>query len=447
MCPPCGSGSAPSGSKRKTPATSCGWRTGTRWTSVGSNASRQRRRPTSRVARSEQLGKALALFRGEPLADFRYDAFASQEAARLDELRLAVIEERIQTELELGRHEEVVLELERLIAEHPLREGLRAQLMLALYRAGRQADALQAFQDARERAPRRARARPQPRAAAARAADPEPGPRARSPDAFAPARHPAAATKPSGIVTFLLTEAERSARELVRTVVGQHGGFDVRHGRRFRARRLRPRAGRGGRRGRYSAGDEERRAPPDRHQLGRSGRHGHGVHGVGRPRRGEHLERRARRADPPLADDARPPPRNAVGHDRSARPGRAPSDGPHGGSARCSSSSRPDLEREFPPPRSLETRPTNLPLQPTPLVGRDREIREVAELLRRPDARVVTLTGTGGTGKTRLAAAGCGRAPRRLPRRSLLRQPGAARESRPRPADRRSDPRRPRQRW
>ena len=64
----------------------------------------------------------------------------------------------------------------------------------------------------------------------------------------------------------------------------------------------------------------------------------------------------------------------------------------------------PDLEGEFPPPRGLEARPTNLPLQPTPLVGREREIREVVELVRGREARVVTLTGTGGTGKTRLAA-------------------------------------------
>src|SRR6185295_15201985 len=105
-------------------------------------------RADGRVARSEELTRALALFRGEPLADFRDEAFAGQEAARLDELRLAVVEERIQTELELGRHEEVTVELEQLAAEHPLREGLRAQLMLALYRAGRQAEALAAFQDA-----------------------------------------------------------------------------------------------------------------------------------------------------------------------------------------------------------------------------------------------------------------------------------------------------------
>jgi DNA-binding SARP family transcriptional activator len=97
-----------------------------------------------RSARSEKLREALSLFRGEPLYDFRYEAFASGDAARLDELRLAVLEEQIQAELELGRHTEIVPELERLIAENPLREGLRAQLMVALYRAGRQADALQA---------------------------------------------------------------------------------------------------------------------------------------------------------------------------------------------------------------------------------------------------------------------------------------------------------------
>ena len=101
------------------------------------------------LARSEKLGEALALFRGEPLCDFRYEEFAGAEAMRLEELRLAAVEEQVEADLELGRHAEVVPLLERLVADHPLRERLRAQLMLALYGAGRQADALKAFKDAR----------------------------------------------------------------------------------------------------------------------------------------------------------------------------------------------------------------------------------------------------------------------------------------------------------
>jgi len=101
------------------------------------------------LARSESLGEALTLFRGEPLCDFRYEEFAGAEAMRLEELRFAAVEEQVDADLELGRHAEVVPRLERLVADHPLRERLRAQLMLALYGAGRQADALKAFKDAR----------------------------------------------------------------------------------------------------------------------------------------------------------------------------------------------------------------------------------------------------------------------------------------------------------
>jgi DNA-binding SARP family transcriptional activator len=100
----------------------------------------------SRVA---SLREAEALWHGEPLAEFAFDSFAQSAIARLEELRLNVIEERIDAELELGRHREIIGELEGLLAEHPLRERLRAQLMLALYRSGRQADALQVYQDGR----------------------------------------------------------------------------------------------------------------------------------------------------------------------------------------------------------------------------------------------------------------------------------------------------------
>jgi DNA-binding SARP family transcriptional activator len=99
--------------------------------------------------RAELLGLALSLVRGPPLADLVLEPFAPAEIRRLEELELAAREELVDAELELGRHAEVVTVLEPLVAAHPYRERVRAQLMLALYRSGRQADALSAYQDAR----------------------------------------------------------------------------------------------------------------------------------------------------------------------------------------------------------------------------------------------------------------------------------------------------------
>jgi DNA-binding SARP family transcriptional activator len=99
--------------------------------------------------RAASLREALALWRGSPLADFTFEPFAEAEVRRLEELRLVALEERIEADLELGRHAELVAELEALVDRQPLRERLRAQLMLALYRSGRQAQALQAYQEAR----------------------------------------------------------------------------------------------------------------------------------------------------------------------------------------------------------------------------------------------------------------------------------------------------------
>jgi DNA-binding SARP family transcriptional activator/tetratricopeptide (TPR) repeat protein len=96
-----------------------------------------------------RLREALGLWRGPPFADFTYDAFAQATIARLEELRLAVLEECIAAELELGRHAELVGELATLAQEHPLRERIRAAQMLALYRSGRQAEALAAYQSTR----------------------------------------------------------------------------------------------------------------------------------------------------------------------------------------------------------------------------------------------------------------------------------------------------------
>ena len=97
------------------------------------------------VARAGELEAALALWRGPALAEFAYDSWAQQEISRLEELRLIAREARLDAELALGHGSELVPELEALVREQPLRERIRGQLMLALYRAGRQADALEAF--------------------------------------------------------------------------------------------------------------------------------------------------------------------------------------------------------------------------------------------------------------------------------------------------------------
>ena len=100
---------------------------------------------------ADRFREALALWRGPPLAEFAYDSFAQVEIARLAELRLSGVEERIEADLALGRHRELIPELEALLTKNPLRERLRGQLMLALYRSGRQAQALDAYRRARRR--------------------------------------------------------------------------------------------------------------------------------------------------------------------------------------------------------------------------------------------------------------------------------------------------------
>jgi YVTN family beta-propeller protein len=97
----------------------------------------------------ETIREALALWRGSPLADIANYPFAQAEASRLEGLRVTAVTERIEADLASGRHAELVGELESLVAAHPLDERLRGLLMLALYRSGRQADALQVYQDIR----------------------------------------------------------------------------------------------------------------------------------------------------------------------------------------------------------------------------------------------------------------------------------------------------------
>ena len=94
-----------------------------------------------------RLRAALAEWRGPPLADVSFEPFAAPEVARLEDLRAAAVEDRVEADLAMGRGAELVAELEGLVAAEPLRERLRGQLMLALYRAGRQGEALDAYRD------------------------------------------------------------------------------------------------------------------------------------------------------------------------------------------------------------------------------------------------------------------------------------------------------------
>jgi DNA-binding SARP family transcriptional activator/class 3 adenylate cyclase len=163
------------------------------------------------------LEEALSLWRGAPLAELAYEPFAQREIARLDDLRAAALEQLIEAKLALGAHAEVVGQLEALIAEHPYRERLRAQLMLALYRCDRQADALQAYQDARRTLVEELGIEPGERLRelewAILAQDQAlavPGSTGRDLAEAAPPG-PAPEELPTGVVTFLLTDIEGSS--------------------------------------------------------------------------------------------------------------------------------------------------------------------------------------------------------------------------------------------
>jgi len=117
-----------------------------RWTSEATQALGR----SDAQAAVELVERALALWRGAPVADLTYESFAQPAIARLQELRLAALELRFDGMLALGGHTRALPELEALVWEHPLRERLRGQLMLALYRSGRQAEALEAYRKTRD---------------------------------------------------------------------------------------------------------------------------------------------------------------------------------------------------------------------------------------------------------------------------------------------------------
>jgi predicted ATPase/DNA-binding SARP family transcriptional activator len=342
------------------------------------------------------LREALALWRGPPLAGLPSEALR-REAERLEEQRLQALEDRLEADLGRGQHREVVPELQALVAEHTFRERLRGQLMKALYRSGRQTEALDAYQDARQVLRDELGLEPTRSLRELQQAILQQAPSLTA-DAL-----------PTGTVTLLFTDIEGSTRLLheigserygeglaehrrvVREACARHGGVEVdAHGDAvFAAFATAP--------GALAAARDITAALAS---------------GPIRVRVGIHT------GTPLLTDEG------YVGVDvhRAARIAAVA----HGGQVIVSESTavlvkdalRPlgehqlrDMreplrlfqlgEGDFPAPSSIAG--SNLPTQPTPFTGREHELAEVLALLRSPRVRLLTLTGTGGSGKTRLA--------------------------------------------
>ena len=367
-----------------------------------------------------QLVRALEMWRGPALADFAGERFAFGEAARLSELRLYATEERIDAELKLGHHARLIGELQALVDQHPLRERLCGQLMLALYRSGRQAEASDVYQKTRERLVDELGMEPGPELQdlLKRILQQESG--------LAAAAAPAVPALPSGTMTFLLTDIEGSTRRWDRNptamtesmalhdlvmgrVISAHGGMQVESGREgdsILAVFVRGTDA-------VTCGLEIQR------ELGAqtwpAGADLHirvAIHTGEAELRGGHyfgpaVYRCARllvtgHGDQVLLSQA--------AHDvviDTLRDGVALRDlGQHRlrdleRPERIFQLTAPGLRSEFPPLKSMDSRRHNLPISPTRFIGRESELAEIGERL--AAHRMLTLVGPGGTGKTRLA--------------------------------------------
>jgi predicted ATPase/class 3 adenylate cyclase len=350
------------------------------------------------------LGDAWRWWRGPALADNDSEVLRA-EAVRLDELRWRALERRIDADLNLGRHGELVAELEALVAAMPLREGFAGLLMVALYRCGRQADALGVYRRTREMLAEELGIDPGPALRALELAILNQSAELQAPGGAEISQ--VGVVLPAGTVTFLFTDIEGSTillseiggerygeelaahRVLVRDIVAANQGVEVgTEGDAVFAAFVRASAA-------LAAAGEIQKGL---------------VGGPVRVRMGVHTGE-------PLVIDG-----DYVGLDvhRAARICAAA----HGGQVLVSQATRDlsdadlkdlgefrlkDLagpERlfqlgtdNFPPPRALGG--GNLPVQPTPLLGRQQELADLVGLIR--DHRLVTLTGPGGSGKTRLA--------------------------------------------
>jgi predicted ATPase/DNA-binding SARP family transcriptional activator len=383
------------------------------------------------------LREALGLWRGPPLADLAAAPFAPAEIARLEEQCLAAVEVRVDAELAAGCHAELVGELQQLASQHPWRERLHVQRMLALYRCGRQADALEAYRNAREVLVEQLGIEPgvelhdlqeailahdpaidAPSAAGRFASHEQDAPTERG--------RRVVAELPSGTVTFLFSDVEGSTRLLTRLrdryadVLGEHhrvlrAAFDDHDGREVQ-----------------TEGDAFFVAfarASDAIAAAVAGQRALASHpwpeGVDVcVRMGVHTGEASLRHGGYVGLDVHRAARIcSAGHGGQVLLSNATSelleDLPPAvslrdlGTYRLKDLDRPErlfqlviagLPEAFPPLTALSSDPgRQLPHPPTPTIGRDRELREIADRLRAEPVRLLTLTGPGGVGKTRLA--------------------------------------------
>jgi predicted ATPase/DNA-binding SARP family transcriptional activator len=390
---------------------------------------RELRRAGAPIEASTALTNALSLWRGPALTDFAYDSWAQADIARLEEQRLACLEERIEADLACARDSDLVGELEELRSKHPLRERFVAQLMLALYRSGRQADALATYREARQLLIDEVGIEPSSslQGLHRRLLDQDASlllPGDTSSTRVETAVGDGERAFPSGTVTLLFTDVEGATRALqevgaerygvvlgehrrfLRDAFATHNGVEVdTQGDAFLVAFAR-------------ASDAVHAAASAQRALAAlEWEHGWTI----AVRMGIHT------GEPQIADG------RYVGLDvhRAARLMSAA----HGGQVVVSQASKDlaegeldgvhlldlgahrlkdlvaaeriyqlagdGLEKAFPPLKTLH--PMNVPVQPTPILGREREVAELKGLLCSKEVRLLTLTGPGGTGKTRLA--------------------------------------------
>jgi predicted ATPase/DNA-binding SARP family transcriptional activator len=367
--------------------------------------------------------EALTLWRGAPLSDLGHRGFAQTEIARLEEMRLGCLEGRIERDLERGRHKELVGELEALVRAHPLRQGLRRLLMLALYRCGRQAEALDVYQrggialaEGLGIEPGRA-LRDLQRAILTR--DPTLEPEADAPPGTPHERD----GLPRGTVTLLFADVEGStrlvymlggerygqvrtrARAIVRAAASKHRGHEVDwagDGVFLAFERARDAAA--------AAVELQRALTAESWTADEAVRMRIGIH-TGEPDASDegyvgidvHVAARICAAAHGGQIVVSRPTRDFIGEsgELSFRPL---------GSHRLRDVESPQplfqliaegLEQSFPPLQTLAG--ATLPALHHRLVGRSRNLEELQALLRNPGVRLVTITGPGGAGKSRLA--------------------------------------------